>query len=846
NTCLLLKENPAISFSKTRMMETRHVHLLLSYMFCVLILTRAADNIPRDEPLRDGKTIVSSGGNFELGFFSPTPTSSKRYLGIWFNKVSVQTVVWVANRDTPLNDKNGMLNFTSQGNLTLVNGSGSVVWSSNTTRRVQNPIAQLLDSGNLVVREDASENYIWQSFDYPGDTALPGVKIGIDLKTGFRRFLWSWKSRNDPSNGEYSFIFDPNGFPQPFLMNGSIPRFRGGAWNGQSFANSPSLLPSPSYKYIFASDPDQVYFTYELIDTSAIARVVMQLNGFLELSTWNNQTQNWDNFGSAPADNCDIYAQCHAYGLCNSGNSPICSCLDKFEPKDPTEWARGNWSGGCVRKTTVLNCQKEVKFLKYSGIKLPDTRSSWYGRGVTLNSCEELCLRNCSCVAYAKLDVTGTNEDCLLWFDELMDIRAFGSSGQDIYIKLDSSETQISTGNSSKEILKKLRISLPLAALSLLSVLCLILYIRHMKKKKKEEENQNQQRFSEGSSEMLYINKSKNDDLDLPLFDFATILDATNNFSLSNKLGEGGFGPVYKGALKDGQEIAVKRLSRYSAQGTDEFKNEVIFIAKLQHRNLVKLLGCCIQAEEKMLVYEYMPNNSLDWFLFDRRSLLDWPKCFHIINGIARGLLYLHQDSRLRIIHRDLKPSNVLLDIDMNPKISDFGMARSFGGNETGAMTTRVVGTYGYMSPEYAEEGKFSVKSDVFSFGVVILEILSGTRNRGFIHPDHHHNLLGHVWIHFKEGRVMEVINTHLKELCNLCEVQRSVHVGLLCVQQCPEDRPSMSSVVLMLSSDVPLPLPKEPGFFTCRSQFGEVNSSSSKLGEHSGNELSITLLDAR
>nr|XP_025884860.1 G-type lectin S-receptor-like serine/threonine-protein kinase At1g11300 [Solanum lycopersicum] len=198
-----------------------------------------------------------------------------------------------------------------------------------------------------------------------------------------------------------------------------------------------------------------------------------------------------------------------------------------------------------------------------------------------------------------------------------------------------------------------------------------------------------------GSSKLLYVNKSKNDDLDLLLFDFATILAANNNFSLRNKIAEGDFGHVYKVALKDGQEKAVKRLSRYSAQGTDEFKNEVIFIAKLHQRNLVKLLGCCIQAEEKMLVYEYMPNNSSYWFLFDtdRRSLLDGPKCFHIINGIARGLLYIHQDSRLRIIHRDLKPINYLLDINMNPKISDFGMARSFGGNEIGAMTTRVVGT---------------------------------------------------------------------------------------------------------------------------------------------------------
>ncbi|KAM3343171.1 G-type lectin S-receptor-like serine/threonine-protein kinase isoform X1 [Capsicum galapagoense] len=813
---------------------------ILFFLSSIWALSSSLDTIPVNQPLTDRGTIISSGGKFKLGFFSPG-TSGKRYLGIWFNKVTVQTVVWVANRDSPLKDTSGALNFTRQGILTLLNGSGRVIWSSNSTRHVQNPVAQLLDSGNLVVR-DAIENYLWQSFDYPSDTFLPGMKLGVDLNTGFRRFLMSWKSTNDPSKGEFSWVIDLHGFPQPFVMNGSIERYRSGPWNGRGFSNAPSLLPSPGYNYTYVSDQEKISFMYQLTDSSIFARVAMQLNGVLQLSMWNNQTQNWDGFVSVPEDNCDIYGQCQSYGLCNSGNSPFCRCLDKFEPKDPTEWARGNWSKGCVRKTS-LNCQKEVKFSKYLGIKLPDTRFSWYSRGVTLNACEELCLRNCSCMAYANPDVTGTNEGCLLWFSELMDIREFGGSGQDIYIKLDSSEL----GNSSRGKVKKLVISLLLAALGLLLALCLILYLRQKKKK-----DRNQQHFSKGrgtrSPEMFCTNESKDEELDLPLFDFETISHATNNFSLSNKLGEGGFGPVYKGMLKDGQEIAVKRLSRYSAQGTEEFKNEVIFIAKLQHRNLVKLLGGCIQAEEKMLVYEYMPNNSLDWFLFDtnRRSLLDWPKCSHIINGIARGILYLHQDSRLRIIHRDLKPSNVLLDTHMNPKISDFGMARSFRGNETGAMTIRVVGTYGYMSPEYAAEGKFSVKSDVFSFGVLVLEILSRKRNRGFLHPDHNHNLLGHVWILFKEGRVMEVIDTQLRESCDQSEVQRSVHVGLLCVQQCPEDRPSMASVVLMLSSDVVLPLPKEPGFFSGRNRITEADSSSTKHGETSVNELSISQLDAR
>ncbi|KAI3753834.1 hypothetical protein L2E82_25898 [Cichorium intybus] len=255
--------------------------------------------------------------------------------------------------------------------------------------------------------------------------------------------------------------------------------------------------------------------------------------------------------------------------------------------------------------------------------------------------------------------------------------------------------------------------------------------------------------------EFLHAGKSQRDAMELPLFSFSTIAEATASFSPDNKIGEGGFGPVYKGMLEEGIEIAVKRLSKTSSQGLDEFKNEVICISKLQHRNLVKLLGCSIEGDEKLLIYEYMPNRGLDSCIFDtaRSTLLDWTTRFNIIKGIARGLLYLHQDSRLRIIHRDLKASNVLLDRDMNPKISDFGIARSFGGNETQANTERVVGTYGYMSPEYALDGVFSIKSDVFSFGVLVLEIVSGKRNRGFIHPEHDNNLIGHAWRMHNEGR---------------------------------------------------------------------------------------------
>ncbi|KVH95943.1 Concanavalin A-like lectin/glucanase, subgroup, partial [Cynara cardunculus var. scolymus] len=258
----------------------------------------------------------------------------------------------------------------------------------------------------------------------------------------------------------------------------------------------------------------------------------------------------------------------------------------------------------------------------------------------------------------------------------------------------------------------------------------------------------------------------------VPFFGFRTISSATQNFSLANKLGQGGFGPVYKGKLPGGTEIAVKRLSSRSGQGLKEFKNEVVLIAKLQHRNLVRLLGYSMKDHEMILLYEYMPNKSLDRFIFDRTlcMCLDWAMRFDIIMGIARGLLYLHQDSRLRIIHRYLKTSNVLLDEEMTPKISDFGLAKIVEGRETEASTGRVIGTYGYMSPEYALNGLFSVKSDVFSFGVVVLEIISGRRNTGYYQNQQAFSLVSYAWGLWKDKTPIDLLDQALAESCNSSE----------------------------------------------------------------------------
>ncbi|KAK1391743.1 Receptor-like serine/threonine-protein kinase [Heracleum sosnowskyi] len=813
--------------------------VLIPLLFCILffisinsLVAAAGDIIKANHIVRDGSTIVSSGGHFEFGFVS-VGSSTNRYLGIWYKKIPGETIVWIANREAPLTTTSGLLQLSSNGNLVILNASDHVVWSSNSSTSVNNPVLQLLDSGNLVIRDGTDSNpdhYLWQSFDIPGNTQLPGAKLGWNLETGLERYLSSWKSEDDPSAGKYTNRIYRNGFPQLVVSKGSAIFIRGGSWNGVRFSGTPNLNPNKIYTYQFVSNDKELYYRY-FVNSSVYTRRILNSFGNMQRSVWIEKSQIWQIYLSAPMDDCDRYGICGAYGSCNINNSPACKCFNGFQPKNKIEWDASDWSSGCARKVQ-LSCVNGEGFVKHSGLKLPDTQRSWFDTNMSLDECERVCLKNCSCTAFANTDIRGRGSGCLLWFNELIDIRDEMENGQDLYIRMAASELA-KKGRSKVKF-----ICIPI--LSTITVMCVCLWVIKKKKKKKCAE--------EGKTTLYFETNGGNgkgdEDLELPLFDFTTLATATNGFSKNSMLGEGGFGPVYKGMLNEGKEIAVKRLSKDSRQGLKEFKNEVSCIARLQHRNLVKLLGCSVQEGERMLVYEYMPNKSLDSFIFDKKqsNMLDWPMRYNIINGIARGLLYLHQDSRLRIIHRDLKASNVLLDLEMNPKISDFGTARICGETETGAHTTRVVGTYGYMSPEYATDGIFSVKSDVYSFGVMLLEIVSGKRNKSFTHPDHNLNLLGHAWINYRDGNVLDLVDEAIAESCqeHQLEVFRAIHIGLLCVQQYPADRPTMATVVLMLTSEIPLPEPKEPGFFTQRKLQEEDSSSSSS------NYLSVTAMVPR
>ncbi|KAK1368882.1 Receptor-like serine/threonine-protein kinase [Heracleum sosnowskyi] len=812
-------------------MEITSIILLCSTLLSTLINSVAVDTIRMHEAIRDGESITSSGGEFEFGFFSPG-SSRNRYLGIWYKKISNGTVVWVANRNTPIRNTLGVVRVDHMGiTLQTVNG---IIWSANTSTSMKNPVAQLLDSGNLVLRDKHDiNNFIWQSFDYPVDNILPGMKFGLDLVAGLDRYITSWKSFDDPSTGNFTERLDPNGLPQFFVLKGSVKWTRTGPFNGHQFSGSQIGNFNGIYIKKFVFNDKEIYYKFDLINTtSAIMRYVLTPNGDAILLIWNYQNQTWIVYDTTIVSDCDHYGFCGPYGVCNINSLPKCECLRGYVPKFPKNWTL-DWSSGCVHQRK-LDCRADATFVKYWGVKLPDTQSSWYDMRINLEECGRLCLKNCSCTAYANADIRLGGSGCILWFNHLTDIKGYTEDGQDIYVKVPASEP---VGSRRSRAYVDYIISIVLAFV----VLALVGLFVFIKRRQKGEVN------LKLSSESVALNKIESEDWELPLIDFKIVASATHNFSEDNKLGEGGFGSVYKGLLKDGHEIAVKRLSNNSRQGVDEFINEVSCIAKLQHRNLVTLVGCCTGKGERILIYEYMTNKSLDFFIFDveKKNSLDWLKRYNIINGIARGLLYLHQDSKLRIIHRDLKASNILLDHEMNPKISDFGMARCFKGSQTEANTSRIVGTYGYMSPEYAIDGKFSVKSDVYSFGVLLVEIVSGHKNRLFSHPDHSLNLLGHAWKSYNEGMLLRLIDEVLLESSNLAQVFRVIHIGLLCVQEDPIDRPLMSQVVLMLSSKMKLAHPKKPGFFLER-KLQDTDHLLNNLNLPSGDQLTITSIVPR
>ncbi|KAI3695890.1 hypothetical protein L1987_78893 [Smallanthus sonchifolius] len=534
-------------------MEEQSTRIFIFIGLMVLLSDCAAlDTISANQTIKDGNTLVSKGEMFEIGFFSPGK-SKNRYLGIWYKKISYGTVVWVANRETPIADKSGTLQFSRHGNLVIVSGGNHLVWSSNSTVSVQsnNPVVvQLLDTGNLVVWN--KNKLIWQSFDYPSDTILPGMKFGTDLVTGLQRCMTSWKSPDDPSIGEYSNIVDTSGYPQTLGWKSEVLLARLGPWNGLGFSGFPIEKENKVYSMEFVINDKEIYHKYEL-KSSVLQRVVVTWDGKTRILQWIERIKDWFVYADTFVDTCDRFSLCGPYGICSINKHPPCTCMEGFEPKNPEAWDASDWASGCIRKKP-LDCRNTNGdgFWKLEGVKVPDTRKSWYNVSMTLHECEMACKKNCSCTGYTSLDIRNEGSGCLLWLDELLDTREYDLD-QDIYIRMAASELEGHVDSTKKKRI----LTMVLLILSTLPIIFVVAYTcRNIKKRAQVKKRGNN-----------YMRDEKNTSLqmeqfvDLQFFRLCEVAMATNNFNASCKIGEGGFGPVYKGLLEDGREIAWLHFS---------------------------------------------------------------------------------------------------------------------------------------------------------------------------------------------------------------------------------------------------------------------------------------------
>ncbi|KAM7530737.1 hypothetical protein LguiB_034147 [Lonicera macranthoides] len=477
-------------------------YLMLLYMFFRVGHSIGSDTISLGQSLSEGQTIISKGGTFELGFFSPG-NSSNRYIGIWYRNNPVRTVVWVLNRKNPILDSfdNSSLAL-SYGRLNLYNGSNrGIIWSSLSSNATE---AILLDTGNFVLR--GGLGVLWQSFDYPTDTWLPGGRIGLDKTTNRSLVLTSWRNSEDPSPGIYSFGIDPSGSPELFIWRNLTRRdWRSGVWNGRNFTFAPYMsVDGRIYNFSHVSDEDTNYFTYNASIDSPMTRVVVTTTGMMLSLMWSDRIHDWAVFSTEPQDFCGVYEACGPYGVCDIDTSPMCGCLHGFTPRFPKDWELGDFSGGCVRRNALQCSEEKETFLRMTNILPAYSQSLAVGRA---EICEFACLINCSCSAYSY----GNSGGCLFWTGDLLDLQK-RTYGGDFYLKLDASEVPNNEAQGKMQDLLLLNLDNSSKPIT--------------------------QSFNKSGEEKKV--------LELPMFSFSSISTATNKFSAANKLGEGGFGPVYK------------------------------------------------------------------------------------------------------------------------------------------------------------------------------------------------------------------------------------------------------------------------------------------------------------
>ncbi|KAL0393732.1 UNVERIFIED_CONTAM: G-type lectin S-receptor-like serine/threonine-protein kinase [Sesamum latifolium] len=791
--------------------------LFLIFLHCLASQVTSLDTLSQGDKLNSSSRLVSANRVFTLGFYTPENTNNI-YVAIWYTDRSYYPV-WIGNRKKPVfTNSTPVLAIDSTGKLIITHGGGQSIelYAGESNKNVS---ATLLDTGNFVAREvspnRSAGEVLWQSFDHPTDTLLPGMKLGVNHRTGRNWALSSWFGESNPAPGAFTLEWDPSVGSLLIRRRGVVYWTSGGLkddFTVKKFENG-DFVPDPAnwnYNFSSAKNGDEEYFTYSLINDPVFTPDDRKV-----ISGW-RLDYNGDIFDN---DRPGIVLASSCYGYKAKGSAASKGCALWKQPK-----CRNNHETFVLRSGDFRPVNGQIVRAVY------DSNSS-----LSLSDCREICWDDCECFAYNDYGTAG----CMYWRGKNLEFEQ----------SLDGSAVKkyVLTASSSKGRKKHILIIAVIPSTIILLIVGIALFVMRKIRQGKREEELHELLKLDGYTDTYELENGGGKNHDLRLFTYASIQSATNNFSANSKLGEGGFGPVYKGKTPEGQDIAVKLLSRQSGQGLLEFKTELILISKLQHVNLVKLLGFCVHGDEKMIIYDYMPNKSLDFFLFSPsgREPLNWQQRFNIIEGIAQGLLYLHKYSRLKIIHRDLKPSNILLDKDMNPKISDFGLARIFKQNTNEANTNRRVGTYGYMAPEYAMQGIFSVKSDVYSFGVLVLEIVSGRKNNSFHQIEGPLNLVEYAWELWRNECAIELMDPLLNTSCIMDQLQRCIHIGLLCVENHAVDRPSIEDAISMLKNETTnLPMPKNPAFITRNAVLEEVEESTSK--NLSANQVTISEMDGR
>ncbi|ONK59509.1 uncharacterized protein A4U43_C08F7160 [Asparagus officinalis] len=455
-------------------------------IFLSLYPSTSRDSLTPTTNLADGDVLLSSTGTFALGFFTPdNSTTSNRYIGIWYNKIPGQTVIWVANHFHPINGTTGILSITKNGSLVITAGGFPIIWLFVSTKQATNPIAQLLDTGNFVVADDTDSNSIaWQGFDYPTDTLIPGMKVGWDAKSGLNRNLTGWSSSTDPSPGIYTLAVDLHGDPQLIFWAGSVREWRSGPWIGRiPFYDNDSM---DSFSFTFINNKNEVTYTADMVNNATLTRLVVNPSGLIQRLVLLDSGE-WGQYRYLPATQCDLFGVCGPNSLCYIDTLRACSCLPGFEPKSPYDWALKGFTGGCIRKTS-LDCRNGTDgFVPVQRTVLPDTVLQTYNMG-----------------------------------------------GQEFYLRLAAADIESISSQSHKRGHTILVVVLSVF-LAILILACIIFYT--LRKKKRSRGTSVNENAEESTRE---------DSMELPLFDFDIIKRATNNFSDDNKIGEGGFGPVYK------------------------------------------------------------------------------------------------------------------------------------------------------------------------------------------------------------------------------------------------------------------------------------------------------------